>query len=85
VGSAPWESRNIAIGGQSRAVEVVNMSFLRLVGASVQGVNFAIGGVYTNEQAARYAQDIQLAARSFYMSYLKPINIIVTMSTQEVK
>ncbi len=85
VGAPPWEQRAVIVGGRSVNAEVVNLSFLRLRGSAEQGVDFSIGGVYTNEQAAKYAQDIQMAARAFYMSYLKPINIIVTLSTQEIK
>jgi hypothetical protein len=86
VGGAPWESRIITQAGRNVNLDgVVNLSFLRLQGVSTQGVAFAFGGVYKSDEAIKFVEDIKQAARTFYLNYLKPVNVIVTLSTQEVK
>jgi hypothetical protein len=86
VGGMPWEQRTIAVAGRSVALDrVVNLSFLRLQGISTQGIAFAFGGVYKSDEALSFIEDIKAAARSFYLNFLKPVNVIVTLSTQEVK
>lgn len=86
VGGAPWEARVISQGGRNVPIEnVVNMSFLRLQGISTQGIAFAFGGVFKSDDALRFVEDIKLAARTFYLNFLKPVNVIITLSTQELK
>ena len=65
---------------------VANLSILRLVGASsAQGVTFGVDGVYTTKEIRRIAEAIKQASKAFYLSYLKPINLNVMVSTQELK
>lgn len=64
--------------------EVLNLSFLRLVGISKgNGVTFTVKDVCDKEQLADLRDRIQSAIESFYVKYLKPINLIVTILTQE--
>lgn len=64
---------------------VVNLSILRLVGASRGGVTFDVVGVYTPRQIRDQAEKIKQASRQFYIDFLKPIHLNVTISTQEVR
>jgi hypothetical protein len=64
----------------------LNMSFLRLVGISEgAGVTFTIGGVYSNDSLENLKRILQKAARKFYVDYLRPIDVTVTVSTQELR
>lgn len=66
--------------------EVVNLSFLRLRGISEEnGVTFYLKGAYSWPYVQKLAQRIVQAGRQFYMDYLKPGDITVTISTQETK
>lgn len=62
----------------------VNLSFLRLVGASEgSGVSFRVNGVHTLDAIRQMRDKIGEAAQSFYINYLKPVNLDVQISTQE--
>lgn len=63
----------------------INMSFLRLVGISEgTGVTFRLKGVYSDQQVKAYWDAIQSASKRFYMAYLKPINLYLSVVTQEI-
>lgn len=63
----------------------LNMSFLRLVGASQDlGQEFIIRSVMTLPEIKRLKESISAAAARFYTLYLKPIDLVVTISTQEM-
>lgn len=65
-------------------MDVLNLGFLRLAGISEgQGVSFGVKGVFTYEALQRLGSSIEEAAQQFYRSYIKPINLVVTVSTQE--
>lgn len=65
--------------------DTINMSFLRLVGSSEgSGASFLLKGVYSTEGLKRTRDQITEAAFQFYVSYLKPINLAVMVSTQEI-
>ena len=67
------------------APKVANISFLRLVGISEgSGVTLNVRGVYSRKEIERIVGRIRAATRAFYEMHLKPINIAVTMNTQEV-
>ena len=86
VGAEPWGDRNIALGGRTIMLNrVVNLSFLRLQGISAQGASFAFGGVYKSDEAITFAEDLKLACRAFFMNFLKPVNVVITLSTQELR
>ena len=64
---------------------LVNLSFLRLVGTSEgNGVTFYVKGVYTMEAIKAMRDAIIDASRSFYISYLKPIEYSVQVISQEI-
>jgi len=64
---------------------VVNLSPLRVVNASKgEGVTFAIRGVYEQRTVKETADLFGKAVRSFYSDFLKPLNISVIVSTQEM-
>lgn len=66
--------------------EVVNLSFLRLVGISENaGVEFTIAGVYSEPEAKRIQQLIGQASKRFYADYLLPVDLELTLSSQEVR
>ena len=66
-------------------VEIVNMSFLRLVGASEgDGVTFGVKGVaWSPNEARRVCGLIKEASRVFYVNYLKPVHVVVQVVTRE--
>jgi hypothetical protein len=64
---------------------IFNMSFLRLVGLSEgPGVNFIVRGVFDEQAVRQMGERVQAASAWFYSKYLKPINLTVTVSTQEM-
>lgn len=64
--------------------EFVNLSFLRLVGASEGvGVGFKIKGVYSDASLKKMRDQISESLRQFYLSYIRPINLAIVMSTQD--
>ena len=63
----------------------VNLSFLRLVGASEgAGVRFTIAGVYSDKFLRNQRDLIGNAQKKFYIEYLRPIDLRVTISTAEM-
>ncbi len=68
-----------------RGQQILNMSFLRLVGASQDlGQEFIIRSVMTLPEIKRLKESISHAAARFYTLYLKPVDLVVTISTQEM-
>jgi hypothetical protein len=85
VGGALLENRTFQgpMPGQNVQAEVLNMSFLRLVGISEgTGVEFAVKGVHTPQKVKEIAEKIKMAARSIYVIYMKPIDIEVGVYTR---
>lgn len=69
----------------SSGMEVVNLSFLRLVGiSSAEGVTFSTRGVYGESSIRKLAEAIREASKSFYINFLKPIGVMVMVSTQDL-
>jgi len=63
----------------------INIGFLRMRGISEgSGVSFVIKGVYSSDAVRQMAQDVRDAVRHFYINFIKPIDVVVTMSTQEI-
>ena len=64
----------------------LNLSFLRLVGVSEgAGVAFGISGIYTLDSLRRIRDHISAAGRKFYIHYMRPVDVSVTISTQELQ
>ena len=64
----------------------LNISFLRLVGVSEGGgVTFGISGVYTLDSLKRIRDSISSACRKFYVHYMRPVDLSVTISTQDLQ
>lgn len=62
----------------------VNMSFLRCQGISENlGVAFSIKGAFTEEEVRKIGTLVQTAAKRFYLDYLRPVDLQITMTTQE--
>ena len=64
---------------------LINISFLRLVGISEGGVTFGVRGVYSTERLHRLRDVISTATRKFYIDYLRPVDMSVVISTQELR
>jgi len=65
--------------------DVVNVSFLRLVGASEgSGVTFAVQGVFTDTAVKAMGAQVEAAEKKFFVSYMKPFNLAVMVCTQEI-
>lgn len=63
----------------------LNLSFLRLVGISEgAGITFGIKGVYSYDSLKTISDDLATASRRFYTRYLKPVDLTVMVSTQEM-
>jgi hypothetical protein len=66
--------------------EVVNISFLRLVGSSLDGgVAFEVRGAYSLKYLQTLAGKLVQASKQFYIDFLKPVDITVTINTQETR
>lgn len=67
-----------------RSQQIVNLSFLRLVGiSSGNGVQFEIPGVYSLDFVKDIQGKINQAAKQFYSDYLLPIELSLIIQTQE--
>ncbi len=63
-----------------------NFSFIRLVGASrPEGVSFDVRGAYSLEYLKRLNEMIKESGRRFYSDYLLPVDLTVSVVTQEIK
>lgn len=64
---------------------LINLSFLRLRGVSEGGgVTFGIHGVHSLDQLRTMRDQLSGAVRKFYTKYLKPVDLSVICSTQEL-
>jgi len=64
----------------------INLSFLRLVGISEgPGVSFVVKGVYSLENIRDIRERIGKSAKAFYIEYLRPIDISISISTMEMQ
>ena len=64
----------------------VNISFLRLVGVSEgAGVTFRVAGIFSVD-SLRFTRDmISSACKKFYIHYMRPVDLTVQISTQEIQ
>lgn len=66
--------------------DTVNLSFLRLCGISEgAGVSFGVKGVYTEAAIRELGDKLVNATKVFYVSYMRPVDLRVRISTEEVK
>lgn len=80
-GSALQGTNDILGGGGD---ESVNLSFIRLVGASDEkGVTFAIKGVFSEAAIQGMARSIGNGLRAFCADYIKPVSCNVKIVRQE--
>lgn len=64
----------------------VNLSFLRLIGISEgAGVSFQIRGVHSLDSLRLMQDRLQHAQQQFYINYIRPVNLSVITSTQEIQ
>lgn len=63
--------------------DIVNLSFLRLVGVS-EGTTFTVNTVYSRDGVAELCKRIEEATRHFYIQYLKPVDMRIMVMTQEL-
>jgi hypothetical protein len=74
----------LIMAGASPQEKVMNLSFLRLVGVSSEnGIKIEIRGAFTLNFIRDLASQTASAVKQFYIDCLKPIDIQVTVSTQE--
>jgi hypothetical protein len=67
-------------------IDAINLSFLRLKGISEDsGVSFDVRGAFSLPYLQKLAERIVLASQQFYIDYLKPVDITVTVNTQETR
>lgn len=62
----------------------VNLSFLRLVGASEAGVEFYLKGVYSKDAVTKMLEVLGTGLRRFYIDFIRPMNMSVQISTQSL-
>lgn len=74
------QDRNVSGG------ELVNLSFLKLVGVSDgPGVTFNVQGVYSLEALRKIRDRIAKTSVNFYNEHLRPVDLMAFVSTQEIK
>jgi hypothetical protein len=81
-------ARNRGLGGDDYGggEPAINISFLRFVGISEgEGVAFAIPTVQTMEATQGLSQQLRESIKSFYIDLLKPFNVVITMTAQEIR
>lgn len=74
------------LGPIERDEPIVNLSFLRLEGASEgSGVSFGLKGVYTVDAIRKMRDLVSTATRRFYIDYIRPVDVSVAIVTQELQ
>lgn len=64
----------------------VNLSYLRLCGISDSaGQVFNVRGVYSLDALRQLQERIAYAQQQFYINYIRPVNLSVIVSTQEIQ
>jgi hypothetical protein len=61
----------------------VTLGFLRLVGIS-EGVTFTVDGVYSADGIRKMREWIKHALRHFYVNFVKPVDMVLTISATEM-
>lgn len=78
-------SKLIEADPDSGRLSMINLSFIRLLGASEgEGITLNIRGVHTTEAVRELRDSISQAFVSFYSAFMKPLNLSVMVSTQEM-
>ena len=72
-------SRQIIQNDRDGRGNVVNISFLRYVDISKEGLNITIKGVYSENQVRMIHNSILKASQAFCESFLSPINLAVNL------
>lgn len=63
-------------------MKILNMSFLFLVGTATEGgITFNVSGVYSRPDVIQLSLDIREASSLFYVDYIKPMDINVSVNT----
>lgn len=62
-----------------------NLGFLRLQGASSpEGIQFFVKGVYSSDAVREAGRKIKSALQHFYVNFVKPLDVVITMSSMEL-
>lgn len=77
----PSQALDLPLDRHMPGLTIVNLSFLRLVGAS-EGVSFTLNQVYSRDGVADLCKKIEEATRHFYIQYLKPVDMRIMVMTQ---
>jgi hypothetical protein len=73
------------IRDKNRPIEVVNISFLRLIGiGSPEGVSFGVVGPFSRDYIRETQGKILRQVRNLVQEYVLPVNINLRISSQEV-
>lgn len=62
--------------------QAVNLTFMRVVGASKDEQVINLRGVYQEEYTTRLAEAIKAGVAAFYADFMKPIGVEILVSTQ---
>ena len=62
---------------------LVNLSFLRLIGAGDAGVSFICESVVGRSELERISQKLTRASEQFYAEYIQPVHIGIFVSVQD--
>lgn len=69
----------------SRGTKVLNLSFLRLVGTSIDdGITFYISGVYSEDTMNELETAITAASQEIYRQFMKPIRIEIVHEVRDI-
>jgi hypothetical protein len=75
-----------SIDGEYVSPDTLNISFLRFVGISEgEGVAFSLPTVQTMEAVQGMSQKLRESIKGFYIDLLKPFNVVITMTAQEIR
>lgn len=64
--------------------EIVNLSFLRLVGIS-EGLTFIVKGVFQEKDIIRMGERIRAAIKAFYANFMRPVDYHIVVSAQAIR
>lgn len=74
---------NDPYGGRPKTAQVLNLSFLRIVGISEgDGIDIIIKGVFGTDRLLEIVEQIKRAIRYIAVQYIKPVDVTIIVSMQ---
>lgn len=69
----------LEVDAKTNLGNIINLSFLRVVGISKDGIEIRLQGVYSEPQVRQIHDGILTATNAFYDTYLRPLKLTINL------